>query len=110
MMMAVRLIQAVWRIARCKECASRAYDLMKVEEKRGGLTARAVIFSKPCCRKRAKLYESAGASNCLEPCKLHAKSLAICEYREFLSHCLQYPGTRYLHMNNCSLLYQFSWT
>jgi len=50
---------------------------MKVEEKRGGLAARAIVFSKPCCGKRAKPYGSAGASKRLAPCKLHAKSLAI---------------------------------
>ena len=37
-------------------------DMMKVEEKSGELTACAVIFSKPSCGKRARLYESAGAS------------------------------------------------
>ena len=60
--MAVRLMQAAWMIARCEECAGRAYDMMKVEEKRGGLAARAVVFSKPRCGKRAKPYESAGAN------------------------------------------------
>jgi len=60
-------------IARCNECAGRVYDMMKVGEKRGGLVARAVVFSKPCCVKQAKLYESAGASKRLGPCKLHAK-------------------------------------
>jgi len=51
MRMAVRLIPAVWMIARCEECAGRAYDMMKVEEKRGGLAACAVVFSKPSCGK-----------------------------------------------------------
>ena len=62
MRMAVRLMPAAWMIARCEECAGRAYDMMKVEEKRGGLAARAVVFSRPSCGKRAKPYESAGAS------------------------------------------------
>jgi len=51
MRMAVRLMQAAWMIARCEECAGRVYDMMKVEEKRGGLAARAVVFSKPSCGK-----------------------------------------------------------
>jgi len=80
------LMQVAWMIARCEECASRTYDMMKVEEKRGGLAARAVVFSKPSCGKRAKLYESTGTSKRLAPCKLHAKSLAIRENCEFLSH------------------------
>jgi len=65
------LMLAAWMIARCEECAGRAYDTMKVEEKRGGLAARAVVFSKPSCGKRAKPYESAGACKRLAPCKLH---------------------------------------
>jgi len=80
-------MQAAWMIARCEEFTGR---MMKVEEKRGGLAARAVVFSKPSCGKRAKPYESAGASKRLAPCKLHAKSLAICENGELLSHCLRY--------------------
>jgi len=72
-------------IARCEECAGRAYDMMKVEEKRGGLAARAVVFSKPCSGKRAKPFGSAGTSKRLAPCKLHAKSLAILKNCEFLS-------------------------
>jgi len=72
-------MQAAWMIAGCEECAGRAYNMIKVEEKRGGLAARAVVFSKPSCGKRAKPYERAGASKRLAPCKLHAKSLAICE-------------------------------
>jgi len=64
-------------IAGCEECAGRIYDIMKVEEKRGGLAAHAVVFSKPSWGKQAKPYESAGASKRLAPCKLHAKSLAI---------------------------------
>jgi len=44
-------MQAAWMIARCKGCAGHTYDMMKVEEKRGGLVARAVVFSKPCCGK-----------------------------------------------------------
>jgi len=83
---------------------------MKVEEKRGGLAARAVVFSKPCCGKRAKPYESAGTSKRVAPGKLHAKSLAIRENCQFLSHSRRYPKTRCLHMHNCSLLYQYSWT
>jgi len=77
---------AVWMIARCQQCAGRTYDMMKVEEKRGGLVAHAVVFSKPSCGKRVKPYESAGASKRLAPCKLHAKSLAIRENSKFLSH------------------------
>jgi len=34
-------------IARCEECTGRVYDMMKVEEKRGRLVARAFVFSKP---------------------------------------------------------------
>ena len=79
-------MQAAWMIARCEECTGRAYDMMKVEEKRGGLVARAVVFSKPSCGKRAKPYESAGTSKRLAPCKLHVKSRAIRENCEFLSH------------------------
>jgi len=40
-------------IARCEECTGRAYDTMKVEEKRGGPAAHAVVISKPCCGKQA---------------------------------------------------------
>jgi len=79
-------MQTAWMIARCEECAGRAYNMMKVEEKRGGLAASAIVFSKLCCGKRAKPYESAGASKRLAPCKLHAKSLAIRKDCEFLSH------------------------
>ena len=110
MRVVVRLMQAVWMIARCEECASRTYDMMKVEEKRGGLVARAVVFNKQSCGKRAKPYETTGASKHLAPCKLHAKSIAICKLCEFLSHSRRYPGTRCLHMHNYSLLYQFCWT
>jgi len=45
MRMGVRLIQTVWMIGRYDECAGRVYDMMKVEEKRGGLVAHAVVFS-----------------------------------------------------------------
>ena len=107
MRMVVRLMLAGWMIARCKECAGRTYDMMKVEEKRGGLAARAVLFSKPYCGKEAKPYKSAGASKLLAPCKLPAKSLAIRKNCEFLSHSRQYPRTRCFHMHNYSLLYQF---
>ena len=62
MRMVVRLLQAAWMIARCEECIGCTYDMMKVEEKRGGLTAHAVVFSKPSCGKRAKPYESTGPS------------------------------------------------
>jgi len=103
-------MQTVWMIARCEECTGRAYDMMKVVEKRGELAARAVIFSKPCCGKQAKLYESVGASKYLAPCMLHAKSLAICKNSEFLSHCLRYTRTHCLYMHNYSQLYQFSRT
>ena len=62
MRMAVRLMPAAWMIARCEECAGRAYDMMKVEEKWGGLAARAVdlgsraVVREPSCGKRAKPY------------------------------------------------------
>ena len=36
MRMAVRLIQAVWMIARCEECTGRAYDIMKVCRRKKG--------------------------------------------------------------------------
>ena len=62
MRIAVRLMPAVWMLARCEECAGRAYDMMKVEEKRGGLAARGIVFSKSSCGKRGKPYESAGTS------------------------------------------------
>ena len=81
---------------------------MKVEQKRDGLAARAVVFSKPSCSKRVKPYESAGASKRLAPCKLHVKSLAIRKNCEFLSYSRRYPGTRCLQMHNYSLLSQFS--
>jgi len=95
--MAVMLMLAAWMIARCKECAGHMYDMIKVEEKRGGLAARAVVFSKPYCGKEAKLYESAGTIKRLAPCKLHAKSLAIRKNCEFLSH-----SRRLLHLNELS--------
>jgi len=107
MRMAVRLIKVVWMLARYEECTGCMYDMTKVEEKRGGLAARAVIFRNLRFGKRAKPYESTGTSKCLAPCKLHAKSLAICENNEFLSHCLQYSRTHCLHIHNYSLLYQF---
>jgi len=44
-------MQAAWMIAGCQECASRIYDMMKVEEKRGALVTCAVVFSKPSCGK-----------------------------------------------------------
>jgi len=45
------LMPAVWMIARYEECAGHTYDMMKLEEKSGGLTARAVVFSKLSCGK-----------------------------------------------------------
>jgi len=103
-------MQTAWMIARCEECAGRTYDMIKVEEKRGELVARAVVFSKSSCGKRAKLCKSAGASKGLAPCKLHAKSLAISENCEFLSHSRRYPETYCLHIHNYSVLYQFRQT
>jgi len=45
------MMPAAWILARCEECTGQTYDMMKVEEKRGGLVARAVVFSKPSCGK-----------------------------------------------------------
>ena len=84
----VRLMQAAWMIARYEELTGHVYDMMKVEEKRGGLAAHAIVFSKPSCGKSAKPYESAGASKPLAPYKLHTKSLAICKNGKLLFHCL----------------------
>ena len=58
----MRLIQPAWMIVRCEECTGRAYDIMKVEEKRGELAAHAIVFSKLSCGKQAKLYTLANAS------------------------------------------------
>ena len=97
------MMPAALMIARCEQFTGHAYDMMKVEEERGGLAARAIVFSKPSCGKQPKPYETAGATKCLAPCKLHAKSLAIRKYCKFLSHSRRYPGTRCLHNHNYSL-------
>jgi len=60
-------MQAAWMIARCEERTGHAYDMMNLEEKRGGLAARTIVFSKPSCGKSAKPYESTGASKHLAP-------------------------------------------
>jgi len=51
MRMAVRLMQVAWMIARCEEYTGHTYDMMKAEEKWGGLEIRAAVFSKPYCGK-----------------------------------------------------------
>ena len=88
--------------------------MMKGEERRvelqpvpSHLASRAVVRVPS---KWAKPYESAGASKCLAPYKLHAKSLAMRETCEFLSHSRRYPVTRRLYSHNDSLSYQFSLT
>jgi len=100
-------MQVAWMVARYEECAGCVYDMMKVQEKGGGLAACAIVFSKPSCGKQAKLYKSAGTSKRLAPCKLHAKSLTIHENCEFLSHSHRCSGTHCLHMHKYFLLYQF---
>jgi len=68
------------------------------------------VVSAPSCGKRAKLYESTGASKRLASSKLHEKSLAMLETCEFHSHSHRYPGTCHLYSPNYSLSYQFRLT
>jgi len=91
MMMVVRLMQVVWMIARYEECAGRMDDMMKVEVKKGWTCGLCHRIQQLSCGKCAKRYEGIGTSKRLAPYKSHAKSLAIHEDCEFLSHSHQYP-------------------
>jgi len=59
MRMAVRWMQAAWMIAsKMQGVRWSRLHMMKVEEKRGGIAARAVVFRKPSSGKGAELWQA----------------------------------------------------